>query len=315
MLGKVAQKFLNHTCIRIADPARSLAFYEKNFGMKLVTQLDVKEVGFTLYYLGFTGPKSLYKDTPWYKRGGLLELTHNHGATPENFEANNGNKEPHRGFGHICFSVSDLEKTCEKLEGNGVGFQKRLTDGRQKNIAFALDPDGYWIELIRNGNEGAESPETCTTRFNHSMIRVKDKDAALDFYTNKLGMTLVDTSDFPEAKFTLFFLSFDPTSVKERSRGGTEGLIELTYNYGSEQDVNLHYHNGNTDPQGFGHFGVTVPDAKAFLSELESKGVRVTKQLTEGKMKFMGFVSDPDGYLIEVLPQRDFPKDLFSPSL
>ena len=81
-------------------------------------------------------------------RTGILELTHNHG-TEELAETpyHNGNSDP-RGFGHIAITVADIEAACARFEKLGVPFKKRLTDGRMKNIAFILDPDGYWIEIV-----------------------------------------------------------------------------------------------------------------------------------------------------------------------
>lgn len=82
--------------------------------------------------------------------GTLIELTHNHGTEldPE-FKHHNGNTDP-RGFGHIGFLVDNLEETCERMEKEqGVKFHKRPQDGMMRNIAFALDPDNYWVELIR----------------------------------------------------------------------------------------------------------------------------------------------------------------------
>jgi lactoylglutathione lyase len=60
-----------------------------------------------------------------------------------------GNSEP-QGFGHICVSVDDLDEACKFLDSKDVKWRKRLTEGRMKNVAFVLDPDGYWIELIQN---------------------------------------------------------------------------------------------------------------------------------------------------------------------
>jgi lactoylglutathione lyase len=83
---------------------------------------------------------------------GILELTHNHGTESDpNFKGYaSGNSDPGRGFGHIAISVPNIEEACERFERLGVKWQKRLTDGRMKNIAFALDPDGYWVEIIPN---------------------------------------------------------------------------------------------------------------------------------------------------------------------
>lgn len=50
----------------------------------------------------------------------------------------------------IGVSVDNIEAACERLEGLNVNWKKRLTDGRMKNVAFVLDPDGYWIELVQN---------------------------------------------------------------------------------------------------------------------------------------------------------------------
>jgi len=81
----------------------------------------------------------------------VLELTHNHGTESDpTFEGYaSGNTEPGRGFGHIAITVPDIEAACARFESLGVKFKKRLTDGMMKNIAFILDPDGYWIEVRR----------------------------------------------------------------------------------------------------------------------------------------------------------------------
>lgn len=47
-------------------------------------------------------------------------------------------------------SVDDLQAACERFESLGVNWKKRLTDGRMRNVAFILDPDGYWVEVIQN---------------------------------------------------------------------------------------------------------------------------------------------------------------------
>ena len=58
-----------------------------------------------------------------------------------------GNSEP-RGFGHIGIAVANVEEACARFERLGVPFKERLTDGKMKNIALILDPDGYWIEVV-----------------------------------------------------------------------------------------------------------------------------------------------------------------------
>lgn len=314
---------LNHTMLRIRNPAETLKFYENNFGMKLLEQMDVPELGFTNYFLGFSGAGALHQDKPWYEREGVLELCHNHGAEKEaGLVMNNGNKEPHRGFGHICFSIDNIQALQDRLLANGVEFQKKLTDGRQKNIAFALDPDGYWIELVENmslaSSQVQGEADLSTIRFNHSMLRIKDPERSLKFYKDVMGMSLLRTKKAEAAKFNLYFLGYtkDPdyqdNSCQDTSN--RETMLELTWNYGTETDDDFHYHNGNDQPQGFGHLGVTVPDVGEAMSYLEGAGVSIKKRMQDGKMKFIGFVLDPDGYWIEILPRDPLPEKILSDS-
>lgn len=93
----------------------------------------------------------------------------------------------------------------------------------------------------------------------------------------------------------------------------TPGCIELTYNYGSEQEVGLVYNTGNADKTGvssgesikggFGHIGITVPDVYEACERFKKLGCEFKKTPNAGGMKGLAFVKDPDGYLIEVLPQ------------
>lgn len=75
---------------------------------------------------------------------GLIELTHNYGSEDDpSFKIENGNKDPYKGFGHVAISVDNIQAACQRLEDAGYKFQKKLTDGRMKSIAFALDPGRY----------------------------------------------------------------------------------------------------------------------------------------------------------------------------
>ncbi|EJU04484.1 glyoxalase I [Dacryopinax primogenitus] len=142
----------NHTMIRIKDPKASLHFYCDVLGMEQIDTMQGSD--FTLYFLAYDTSKGAdsAEDKAKYRssREGLLELTHNHGTESDpNFKGYaSGNAEPGRGFGHTCISTPNVEEACARLERLGVPFQKKLTDGRMKNIAFALDPDGYWVEII-----------------------------------------------------------------------------------------------------------------------------------------------------------------------
>ena len=142
--------------------------------------------------------------------------------------------------------------------------------------------------------------------FQQTMLRVKDPKQSLTFYSAVLGMRLLHKLDFPAMKFSIYFMGFEdeadiPDTDEERlawcfSRKGT---LELTHNWGSENDETK-YHNGNTEPRGFGHIGIAVPDLEAACERFEKMGVVFKKKPTEGTMKTIAFIMDPDGYWIEI---------------
>ncbi|KAN0091406.1 Glyoxalase/Bleomycin resistance protein/Dihydroxybiphenyl dioxygenase [Tylopilus felleus] len=143
----------NHTMIRIKDPKASLRFYTEVLGMDLLAEQNMGD--FTLYFLGYDhdGINKLppeEKARAWFNREGVLELTHNHGTESDpNFQGYaSGNTDPGRGFGHIALTVDNIQEACARFEQLKVPFKKRLTDGKMRNIAFLLDPDGYWVEIV-----------------------------------------------------------------------------------------------------------------------------------------------------------------------
>ncbi|KAL1997553.1 hypothetical protein VTN49DRAFT_84 [Thermomyces lanuginosus] len=302
---------LNHTMIRVKDPKRSLEFY-KFLGLSQIDQLDFPDAKFTLYFLAYDGPKSLQgKKDHFSDRNGVLELTHNHGTENDpNYSVVNGNTEPYRGFGHIAISVDNIEDACKRLEDAGYPFQKKLTDGRMKNIAFVKDPDGYWVEIIsRNLDNKPATTDPANYRLNHTMIRVKSAEVSLKWYQEVLGMTLLRTVKNPENKFDLYFLGYPGSNPEVKADAHNpvadwEGLLELTYNYGTENQEGPVYHNGNTEPQGFGHICVSVDDLQAACERFESLGVNWKKRLTDGRMRNVAFILDPDGYWVEVIQNQ-----------
>jgi len=142
----------NHTMLRIKDPKVSLDFYQNIIGMELYSKKEFSD--FTLYFLAFNieGRELTAEEKEKYRfaREGVLELTHNHGteSDPEFKGYASGNSDPGRGFGHIAITVDDVDKACERFEKLGVPFKKRPNEGKMRNIAFILDPDGYWIEVV-----------------------------------------------------------------------------------------------------------------------------------------------------------------------
>lgn len=124
-------------------------------------------------------------------------------------------------------------------------------------------------------------------RMLHTMIRVKDLDASLDFYTKVLGMQLLRKNDFPDGKFTLAFVGYgseDSTAV-----------IELTHNWDQEGPYDL--------GDGYGHVALGVPDIYKTCETLTANGGKVVR--APGPMKHgstvIAFVEDPDGYKIELI--------------
>lgn len=147
------------------------------------------------------------------------------------------------------------------------------------------------------------------------MLRVKDPKRSLDFYRDKLGATLIETFAFDSMGFTLYFLGFEagltsqmPSDRAERIEwlAQQSGLLELTHNHGTESDDDFEgYHNGNSEPKGFGHICVSVPDVDAACHRLESLGVEFVKRPNDGSMKGIAFIKDPDGYWIEIFSPVD----------
>jgi lactoylglutathione lyase len=145
--------------------------------------------------------------------------------------------------------------------------------------------------------------------FNHTMLRVKDPAVALDFYTRVVGMRVLRKLDFDEMKFSLYFLSFAaadepaPQDVGARTAWtfGRRAVLELTHNWGSEADADFKYHDGNAQPQGFGHICISVPDLDAAIRWFDDNGVAYVKRPEQGKLRDVAFIKDPDGYWIEIV--------------
>lgn len=145
---------LNHCMLRVKDPAVALDFYTRVFGMRVLRKLDFAEMKFSLYFLhraqaGEAVPEDVGERTAWtFAQRGILELTHNWGTEADPaFKYHDGNAPP-QGFGHICFSVPELDAAVRWLDANQVPYVKRPEQGRMRDVAFVRDPDGYWIEIV-----------------------------------------------------------------------------------------------------------------------------------------------------------------------
>ena len=146
--------------------------------------------------------------------------------------------------------------------------------------------------------------------FNHTMLRVKDPVKSLEFYTGVLGMTLLAVKKFPEMAFDLYFLAKLTDEERENLPAGDDlaiyafrqrGILELTHNHGTETQEGFSYHDGNEQPQGFGHICFSVPDLDAAVKWFDSQNVTFKKRPEEGSMKSIAFIKDVDGYWIEIV--------------
>ncbi len=142
---------------------------------------------------------------------------------------------------------------------------------------------------------------------NQTMLRIKDPQRSVAFYRDVLGMTLLEQFDFPDMEFSLFFLGYPqseiPEDAAERARWifDQPALLELTHNHGTESQPDFSYHNGNDEPRGFGHIGISVPDVYAASERFAEMDVEFVKKPDDGNMKGLAFIKDPDGYWIEIL--------------
>lgn len=150
-------------------------------------------------------------------------------------------------------------------------------------------------------------PATNGFVFNQTMLRIADPVRSLDFYTRIMGMTLLKRLDFEDMKFSLYFLTTgddfsdisDDASERTAQTFGRPAMLELTHNWGDTAE-NTQYHNGNSEPRGFGHIGFHVPDLEAACERFEALEVTFQKRPTDGSMKEIAFIKDPDGYWIEL---------------
>ena len=126
-------------------------------------------------------------------------------------------------------------------------------------------------------------------RILHTMLRVGDLQRSIDFYTDVLGMKLLRTTERPEQKYSLAFVGYGD----EREHA----VLELTYNHGVD-----HYELGSA----FGHIAIAVPDAAAACERIRTAGGNVTRAAgpVQGGTTVIAFVTDPDGYKIELIQTR-----------
>ena len=128
-------------------------------------------------------------------------------------------------------------------------------------------------------------------RYLHTMVRVRDLDASLDFYCNKLGLQEVRRNDYPNGRFTLVFLAAPDDA--DRAASERAPLVELTHNWDPED-----YDEGRN----FGHLAFEVDDIHATCAKLMAAGVTINRPPRDGHM---AFVRSPDNISVELLQKGD----------
>ncbi len=127
-------------------------------------------------------------------------------------------------------------------------------------------------------------------RILHTMLRVGDLQRAIDFYTKVLGMNLLRTTERPEQKYSLAFVGYGTNP--------DHAELELTYNHGvSSYDLG----------SAFGHIAIGVPDVYAACDRIRASGGNITREPgpVKGGTTVIAFVTDPDGYKIELIQRMN----------
>lgn len=141
-------------------------------------------------------------------------------------------------------------------------------------------------------------------RYLHSMVRVKNLDAAIDFYCGKLGLQEVYRYDNEKGRFTNVFLKASGDDVGEAPKEGRMGMstrvapvIELTYNWPVESGAEEY-----TGGRNFGHLAFGVDNIYEFCERLMAEGITINRPPRDGKL---AFIKSPDGISIELLQEGD----------
>lgn len=292
--------------LRIKDPAKSIAFYRDLLGFTLIDKFDFPQYKFSIYFMTTLPEGETYTLTPgtqaahdytWSTEGVLLELTHNHGTeTDPDFQGYHIGNEEKDGFGHIAVNCDDVYASSARLEAAGCSFKKKPDEGRMKGLAFVRDPDNYWVELVKRGDEAHFKEEF---NFSQTMLRVRDPQKSLAFY-QALGMKVLFEKHFDD--FSLYFLGSSTISLDADLKTMFHPVLELTHNHGTEKDDKFQHYNGNEEGrQGFGHIGFLVDDVYEACDAIRPMGYGFRKEPDGGSMKGLAFCYDPDGYSVEII--------------
>ena len=302
---------LRHS-LRTIKPEKSLRFYIEKLGMKLMQHGAIEPGGEQRFYLGF--PLSDSMDTERIPPT-LLELIFRPEDAPLQRGMGPGGKD---GYWKIGLALPDVDLARESLLAAGV----RVTEpGQFLDVGYLChlkDPDGYSIELLQH--RFAENHTACVpdpslplqnpATLGQITLRIKDPEASLDFYANKLGMKLLSRQHIEPYGFTLYFLACtddeppvsDLDAVENREwlwqRPYTQ--LELQHVWGTEKGAFSYPVGPET-----GFLGMTLSVSHSiskneYLSSLKSFMPEPELEKERGPASSVQLF-DPDGYAIRLL--------------
>lgn len=274
--GKQDKREMLHAVYRVGDMDKSIDFYTKCFGARLLRSRDIPDEKYKNAFLGF-GPED--------KHYFALELTYNYGVDFYDLG---------EGFGHFALAVPDAAAAVQKVKDNGgkVCREAGPVKGGKTVIAFVEDPTGYKWEIIERPKESIRDP-ICQV-----MLRVLDLDKSIKFYTEALGCKLLRKRENPEQKYTLAFLAYGEEDDVP--------VFELTYNWGRTEP----YSKG--DRPGYAQVAVSTTDVYKTAEAIKAAGGKLGREPgpIPGLNTKITSAIDPDGWKIVFVDYEDFQKEL-----
>lgn len=330
--------------LRIVDPTASRAFYQDALGMSFLTRLDFPDLQFSLFFYAYTDDQVPDQTDPQPKRAEWLwgrpyptvELTWNWPketyeesvqAAAQNDKGDevyvNGNEDP-KGFGYIGVVVSNLSGVVTMLEKKGVPVVQGISTKGEEATAIIADPDGYLVQLTERGHVPVDDDLTMVRAdpvYGSVMLRVKDPREAIKFFA-RLGFRYIARVDHEEGKCTEYFLAYSlakglPDDIgngekMEWVHGRRECKILLMHHWGTEEEREQVYTNGNTKPyRGYGHVGIIMDDIYATTQAMEKDGYKIVRQPAPFKdVGEISFVAEPStGYWVEIIKRAGIAAD------
>jgi lipid-A-disaccharide synthase len=179
------------------------------------------------------------------------------------------------------------DEAIRQLRTDGVPPSLRAADQILEFVAKAHRTKECTMTMTDVAENTKMVPDADKFRLLHTMIRVRDLDASLNFYSNLLGMKVLRKRDYPTGKFTLAFVGYGDEA--------DNSVIELTHNWDQKEPYTL--------GTAFGHLAIAVPDVYKACERLAAAGVKIPRPA--GPMAHGGsviaFIEDPDGYRIELV--------------